>query len=123
MSRALTGNHRLISILSCVWLSFICDTGTALLTVSNHTSIGDDPGLMANLVGWGPIWHEKHRWGICAQDMCFKNAFASAFCGAGQVLPVNRGAGVDQPLMASIARKVRTYVDRTLFVVCSLALW
>lgn len=80
--------------------------GTALLTVANHTSIGDDPGLMASLVGLQPVWQEKHRWGICAQDMCFKNEFSSTFCGAGKVLPINRGAGVDQPLMAGIARKL-----------------
>jgi hypothetical protein len=71
---------------------------------------------MACVVGWQPIWKEKHRWGICAQDMCFKNAFVSSFCGAGQVLPVNRGAGVDQPLMAGIARKVSSAVASKLVI-------
>lgn len=66
-----------------------------LLTVANHISCFDDPGL------WS-ILHFRHfhpdtiRWSLTAQDICFTNNLHATFFARGNCVPVVRGAGVYQ---------------------------
>jgi hypothetical protein len=46
--------------------------GTALLTVSNHRSMADDPGAMSCIIPYRLGINPKYvRWSLCAQDYCF----------------------------------------------------
>ena len=78
-----------------------------LLTVANHTSVLDDPMLQSTLVGFAPALEPQlHRWGICKAQICFKDALHASFTGAGKVIPAVVGAGLEQPLFKSAARKL-----------------
>ena len=71
--------------------------GQGLITVSNHVASLDDPMVTTALLP--PQYLLKPaslRWALCATDRCFKNAALIPFFRAGKVLPVDRGAGVDQ---------------------------
>jgi len=46
------------------------------------------------------------RWSLCAREMCFANPLLSQFFLNGKVLPVDRGAGVDQPALRVAARQL-----------------
>ena len=63
-----------------------------VLTVSNHQSIMDDPVLIANISPLKETSYDtsRMRWGLCGEDICFKNPLLSTFFGAGKVLPINR---------------------------------
>ncbi|EPS38299.1 hypothetical protein H072_7920 [Dactylellina haptotyla CBS 200.50] len=66
------------------------ESQNALITVSNHTSVMDDPII------WGvlPFRHllapANLRWTLGSHDICFKNQFTTAFFNNGQVLPTYR---------------------------------
>mmetsp|Transcript_16092 Transcript_16092/g.26537 ORF Transcript_16092/g.26537 Transcript_16092/m.26537 type:complete len:475 (+) Transcript_16092:130-1554(+) len=78
---------------------FVTDrpSGQALLTVSNHVSAFDDPvGMSAMLPVSVLMRPHLVRWGLCATDRCFKNKYLGEFFSWGKVLPVERGAGLDQ---------------------------
>lgn len=81
--------------------------GQPLITVSNHVAAMDDPLLLAALT---PLNRASQsgamRWSLCATDRCFKNSFMSAFFRAGQVLPVERGRGMQQPGMKAAEAKL-----------------
>eukprot|EP00948_MAST-09A_sp_MAST-9A-sp1_P003122 g3122.t1 len=64
-----------------------------VFTVMNHCSVADDPSLFANLL---PSHFFLKRWCLCAETVCFKNELTTALFGAGQVLPIKRGNGIDQ---------------------------
>jgi len=67
-----------------------------LITVSNHDSCFDDPGIWAAL-GWkNLIMSNKMRWALAANDICFTNPFCAHFFMLGQCVPTIRGAGVYQ---------------------------
>ena len=79
-----------------------------LLTVSNHRSLFDDPGILSCLLPL-PIAIQPHhqRWGICSQEYCFNDALPSyikGYIGAGQVLPICRGGGINQQLLLDFGR-------------------
>ena len=80
-----------------------------LITVSNHTSVIDDPALLASIVpaSWCLLGGVKARWGTCTEEHCFKNRLLSTFFGAGQILPIRRGAGLEQDFLRVALRKVQ----------------
>lgn len=79
-----------------------------LITVSNHRSLFDDPGIISCLLPLNIAIQPKfNRWGICSQEYCFNDALPGlikGYIGAGQVLPICRGAGINQALLLDFAR-------------------
>ncbi|SMQ48890.1 unnamed protein product [Zymoseptoria tritici ST99CH_3D7] len=80
-----------------------------LLTVSNHTSIVDDPLV------WGVLPHRYYwttsnmRFSLGSADICFKNMLAATFFTFGNTLPAHRSAhskfgGLFQPTMTQCIR-------------------
>jgi monolysocardiolipin acyltransferase len=83
------------------------DPDIGLITVSNHGSTIDDPTLFGSMLPFDLAMDpSKLRWTLCSQEICFKNPAVAALLGAGNVLPIRRGGGVDQPLLLNLARKV-----------------
>lgn len=84
--------------------------GQPLITVANHRSLFDDPGLMCNLLPWYiGVQPRFLRWNTCAQEVCFNDglpSLTSAFFLAGKSLPVWRGGGVNQRPWLDFARHV-----------------
>jgi len=65
--------------------------------VCNHVASMDDPLVMAALLPPGFLLHPKSlRWTLCATDRCFTNAAFSTFFRSVKVLPLKRGAGLQQ---------------------------
>ena len=82
--------------------------GVGLLTVSNHTSVLDDPFLLSAIVPLPlALRADRMRWGACSQEVCFsRGPLASAFFGAGKTNPIKRGGGLDQPALRDAATKL-----------------
>ena len=82
--------------------------GQGMLTVSNHRSLFDDPGVVSCILPlWVGIRPKFNRWGICSQEYCFNDVLPGiikGYIGAGQVLPICRGAGINQTLLLDFAR-------------------
>ncbi|KAG2413540.1 hypothetical protein HFD88_002729 [Aspergillus terreus] len=82
-----------------------------LLTVSNHTSVMDDPimwGFLPMRYNSGLASWNK-RWGFGSHDICFQNRPLSLFFTMGQVLPTHRLAhsphgGLAQPAVTQAIR-------------------
>lgn len=82
-------------------------SGTPLVTVANHVSVADDPTLLCSMVPPHMLLQtELHRWGVCTQEACFKNDMLAAVIGCGKIMPIKRGAGVDQPRFLELCRHV-----------------
>ncbi len=83
-----------------------------IITLSNHRSLFDDPGVVSCLLPLSlGIQPKYNRWGICSQEYCFNDmipAFVKGYFGAGQVLPIRRGGGIDQPFLKDFS----TYIAR-----------
>jgi monolysocardiolipin acyltransferase len=79
-----------------------------LITISNHRSLFDDPGIVSCLLPLPQAIQPKYnRWGICSQEYCFNDALPGiikGYIGAGQVLPICRGGGIDQKLLLDFGR-------------------
>jgi monolysocardiolipin acyltransferase len=81
--------------------------GQPLITVSNHVAAMDDPLLLAALTPIRNVFEAGGmRWSLCATDRCFKGPLMAAFFRAGQVLPVERGKGLDQPGMRAAENRL-----------------
>lgn len=94
------------------WLQTVMhrDPGVGLITICNHTSMFDDPGIFSAITPWSYFLsepqHHGMRWSMCAREVCFKNELLRQFFQNGKVLPITRGAGVEQPVMKTVAREV-----------------
>ena len=83
------------------------ENDVGLITVSNHGSTIDDPTLFGSMLPFDLAMDPaKLRWTLCSQEICFKNSAVAALLGAGNVLPIRRGGGIDQPLLLNLAHKV-----------------
>ena len=83
--------------------------GTAMLSVSNHISTMDDPGLLAAIVPLRTLCDpDAMRWGVCAEDVCFRpGSWIERCASTAKVLPVVRGGGVRQPELDGVAAKLQ----------------
>lgn len=84
--------------------------GRGLVTVCNHCSVLDDPGLLC--AGILPlrafVAPSLMRWGLCAERVCFeRGSLAQTFFGACRGLPISRFGGINQPTMRACAELVR----------------
>jgi 1-acyl-sn-glycerol-3-phosphate acyltransferase len=80
--------------------------GQSLITVCNHVASMDDPLVMAALLPPSILIQAKNlRWTLCATDRCFTNAAFSAFFRSVKVLPLRRGAGLQQEVTTSTSWK------------------
>ncbi|KAI1297293.1 Tafazzin [Halotydeus destructor] len=71
-----------------------------LLTISNHTSCCDDPGLWGGLFPWPWVFNSsRHRWSAAAEDICFTKDWHALFFSLGRTFPVVRGLGIHQKAM------------------------
>ena len=84
--------------------------GTAMLSVSNHISTMDDPGMLAAIVPLGTLLDpDAMRWGVCAEDVCFKpGSWLQRCASTAKVMPVRRGGGVWQAELDAVIAKLRT---------------
>jgi len=75
--------------------------GVGLITVSNHVSAVDDPGILAALIDWKQVTMqpENARWTLCATDRCYKSPLTGPLLSYGKTIPVQRGKGIRQPFM------------------------
>ena len=84
------------------------DPDQGLITISNHRSLFDDPGIVSCLLPLHIAIQPKYnRWGICSQEYCFNDALPGiikGYIGAGQVLPICRGGGINQKLLLDFGR-------------------
>jgi 1-acyl-sn-glycerol-3-phosphate acyltransferase len=80
--------------------------GRPLLTVSNHQSVLDDPGLWAVLLPYWRFRPEQMRWQICTEDVFFASKYLQPVIGAGNCMPLDRTGSLDQPLFQRFFEKL-----------------
>jgi len=76
--------------------------GAPLLTVANHHSVLDDPGMLSLIA---PADADKLRWSICTEEICFKDAFPATWFALGKAVPVTRGASIYQKGLAALQER------------------
>lgn len=80
--------------------------GRPLLTVSNHQSVLDDPGLWAVLLPYWRFRPEQMRWQICTEDVFFASKYLQPLIGAGNCMPLDRTGSWEQPLFRLFHEKL-----------------
>ncbi|EDW02324.1 GH19953 [Drosophila grimshawi] len=70
--------------------------GIPLVTVSNHHSCFDDPGLWGTMPAHVVCNTYRIRWSMAAHDICFTRKLHAMFFMFGKCIPVVRGSGVYQ---------------------------
>ena len=81
------------------------ENGRPVLTVSNHMSTIDDPIIISRIAPMAmlaPSGVKRHRWGGCSEEICFKTTALASFFGAGKVLPIWRGGGLQQEMFEEL---------------------
>ncbi len=81
--------------------------GQPILTISNHYSCFDDPGIFGSHKLRNLGRYERQRWSMAAHDICFTNVFHSLFFMYGKCIPVLRGSGVYQPAVDLCIQKLK----------------
>lgn len=88
-------------------LIFKRKTGQPLLSVSNHQSVLDDPGLWGALLPYWMIRPDVFRWNICTEDVFFSLPFLTTrMFGAGNVMPLDRSGSLEQPMFRKFYEKL-----------------
>jgi monolysocardiolipin acyltransferase len=79
--------------------------GQGIVTVSNHPSTLDDPGMWG-VLPWAWLTGDpaRLRWTAIAEDICNRRLLSSVFFGVARGVPVVRGDGVYQPAMDWLLR-------------------
>ncbi len=81
--------------------------GRGLVTVCNHVTRVDDPGVVAAVTPTAALLQpDKMRWTLCAANRCFKTRWLASFFRGGKVLPIERGGGLYQPAMDNLVAKL-----------------
>ena len=83
---------------------------TGLVTVSNHSSTFDDPGVLSFLIPWTYFATEPShggiRWTMCTSEICAASPAVHAFFTAGKTVPINRGGGLHQATLVTMAHRI-----------------
>ena len=81
--------------------------GTPIITISNHESCFDDPGLWGALPLKYVCSSKRIRWALAAHDICFTQKSHATFFMYGKCIPCVRGAGVFQPAVDACIDKLK----------------
>ena len=81
-----------------------------LITVSNHASTFDDPGVLSYLIPFRYFMteptHGGVRWTMCTKEICASSPAIHKFFTAGKTVPITRGGGINQKVMTTMAERV-----------------
>jgi len=78
-----------------------------LLSVINHHSCFDDPGIWGAILSASQLMDTRRmRWGASASEVIFSSRSLETFWKLGKVIPIVRGWGVDQPAMRFLQDKL-----------------
>lgn len=83
------------------------DNDRPLLTISNHMSMLDDPGLMGAILPYWRFKPDQLRWSLCTEDFFFigNGKMVPMFAG-GNALPLDRSGSLEQPMFKYFLDKV-----------------
>jgi len=86
--------------------------GVPLITVTNHESCIDDPGLIGNFMTFEQLLNQpKMRWSLAAHDICYTRPIYQSFFSHGKCVPVVRGLGVYQKAVDFCIDRLDNYGD------------
>lgn len=77
-----------------------------LLSVSNHQSMLDDPGLWAAVLPWLWLRPETLRWSLCTDDVFFAKPWLTSILSGGNVIPLDRAGSLEQPMFRAFQQKL-----------------
>ena len=81
-----------------------------LITVSNHSSTFDDPGVLSYLIPASYFAtepsHNGVRWTICTREICASSPLVHMFFTAGKTVPIDRGGGLNQRVLETMAERL-----------------